>query len=355
MSDFTEYIEKTCSQENFENIKNKIEKNNNWFPRYSGYLMEYISCFYFMYLKDKYTERALSGKIYFTETESKGVKKLKLLEKIFSVKNEYSNDKKYKVISLLGIKIKLKIDSKKNFEEYPKKSYSQFGEDIIIKNLLMLLKNSKLISDINYIDIGCNHPIKGSNTYSLYIDGIRGILIDANPFACKNCHKIRNEDIIINSIITTDNTTEKKMSFYIFSETSGLNTYSESSRDEVLKLFPGFKKTMKEIEIKTVSINKIVKENFIDKKKYPIFIDLDVEGVEMDILKSWDFSLSKPIVWCIETAGIMTCCSLAKKNQEIITYMLNNGYVIYADTYANTIFIEKNAYNKLTREKDNNV
>ena len=34
---------------------------------------------------------------------------MKLLEKIFSVRNEYSNNKKYKVIKILGIKIKLGI------------------------------------------------------------------------------------------------------------------------------------------------------------------------------------------------------------------------------------------------------
>lgn len=45
---------------------------------------------------------------------------MKLLEKIFSVRNEYSNDKKYKVITLLGIKIKLKIQQPKITSIYNK-------------------------------------------------------------------------------------------------------------------------------------------------------------------------------------------------------------------------------------------
>jgi len=52
-----------------------------------------------------------------------------------------------------------------------RKFYSQFGEDVILLNLMG--------SGIGtYIDIGAGHPIRGSNTYALYRNGRSGILID---------------------------------------------------------------------------------------------------------------------------------------------------------------------------------
>ncbi|MDH5790264.1 MAG: hypothetical protein OEZ27_06695, partial [Nitrospinota bacterium] len=51
--------------------------------------------------------------------------------------------------------------------------YSQFGEDIILKGFI--LRN---INDGFYVDVGCYHPKKYSNTYKLYKRGWRGINID---------------------------------------------------------------------------------------------------------------------------------------------------------------------------------
>ena len=64
----------------------------------------------------------------------------------------------------LGIKYKYFIK---------KKSYSQFGEDLILKEIF-----GNFIG--KYVDIGCFHPIKYSNTTLLHKDGWTGINIDLN-------------------------------------------------------------------------------------------------------------------------------------------------------------------------------
>ena len=65
-----------------------------------------------------------------------------------------------------------KIIKKIYYEKYTKKSYSYSHVDLVV---------DKMFSKINkgfYIDIGCNHPIKFNNTYTLYKRGWRGINID---------------------------------------------------------------------------------------------------------------------------------------------------------------------------------
>jgi FkbM family methyltransferase len=58
---------------------------------------------------------------------------------------------------------------------YPHLSWSQTGEDMILRDLLARQ------SDGMYIDIGAFHPRFGSNTYALYKRGWRGVNVDARP------------------------------------------------------------------------------------------------------------------------------------------------------------------------------
>ena len=79
--------------------------------------------------------------------------------------------------------------------------------------------------------------------------------------------------------------------------------------------------------------------------KYPDFVSLDVEGLDTEILKSLDFSRFRPEVFCVETLDYSED-KTARKNQDIFRIMENNGYVVYADTNLNTIFVEKEVWSK---------
>lgn len=176
MAQFTEWINKNWSKQKFDKAINKYI--DGYYPRYTGFLMEYISCFYFMYLKEKYKEKALSGPIFFTEETNNNNTKLSLLEKIFSVRNEYSNNKKYKVVTIAGIKIKKRLKTKlekaysihyvpdltlkeKKFLQNIQNQNNELMKGVIFNNLIQQkdwIKNKEFI------------PTKGAATYSfLYI------------------------------------------------------------------------------------------------------------------------------------------------------------------------------------------
>jgi hypothetical protein len=57
-----------------------------------------------------------------------------------------------------------------------KQSYSQYGEDIYVAELLCGIKQGSCI----YIDVGANQPSQISNTYLFYRKGFRGILMEPN-------------------------------------------------------------------------------------------------------------------------------------------------------------------------------
>ena len=59
----------------------------------------------------------------------------------------------------------------------PKKSYSLLGEDIFLNKYFNNQKKGF------YIDVGCYHPISGSNTYLLYKKGWRGMNFDISKLS----------------------------------------------------------------------------------------------------------------------------------------------------------------------------
>ena len=73
------------------------------------------------------------------------------------------------------------------------------------------------------------------------------------------------------------------------------------------------------------------------------FISLDVEGLEKEILGAFPFEKIRPEVFCIETLSYSTT-GRGVKSDDLVGLMQENEYSLYADTYINSIFIEKNRY-----------
>ena len=78
-----------------------------------------------------------------------------------------------------------------NLDGYATKSYSQEGEDMILKRLFGGQKFGF------YVDVGAHHPKRFSNTYYFYKKGWRGINIDAMPGSMIAFDKLRPRDINI--------------------------------------------------------------------------------------------------------------------------------------------------------------
>ena len=94
MKTFVKWVKDNCSKDRYDRFYQAYKKNKDYQPRHISYLMEYVSSFYFMYLRDKYKDRALECKILFTEPPKfislHRHKVIKLLVKVLV------NGKKYK-------------------------------------------------------------------------------------------------------------------------------------------------------------------------------------------------------------------------------------------------------------------
>lgn len=212
-------------------------------------------------------------------------------------------------------------------------SYSQIGEDLIVDYLF----NSLNINNPTYLDIGTNQPISNNNTYLFYTKNCKGVCIEPNIDMCKLIRKKRPNDTLLNIGIGLSDT--QAADFYLFPGL--LNGWSTFSQEEALKRQNESGITPQKISIALKPINEIIEKYF---DPYPNFISIDVEGLDMDILKSIDFQQYQPEVICVETI-IFSTTNSETKLLSIIEFLDSKGYLAYADTHVNTIFCRKNLFN----------
>jgi len=212
-------------------------------------------------------------------------------------------------------------------------TYSQCGEDRIVEHIFRMLKKGKLF----YMDIGANEPTYGSNTFLFYENGSNGICVEPNTTLNNRIKSKRKRDLCLN--IGVGNTTQKEMDFYII-DPHTLSTFSKEDA-EILQKDPKYK-IEKIVKVPILSFNEIV--DLYAQNQRIDYVSIDVEGLNQEIVESIDFSKNRPSVFCIETLTFSTNGNEIRLNQ-ISKKMIANDYFIYADTYINTIFIDKNVWN----------
>lgn len=207
------------------------------------------------------------------------------------------------------------------------RSYSQAGEDAIIRFLF----NDKNITNISYLDIGTNIPDITNNTYLFYLSGSSGVCIEADKSLIAQIKKVRPRDKVLNIGVAAYNQTEAD--FYIFNY--GMNTFDKIEAE--LRSKSGKYKILETVRVKLIDINTIISENF---EKRPDFLSLDIEGLDLSVIKALDFNLYPIPVICVETC-MYSETHIRPKDLSIIEFMSTKGYEVYADTYINTIFVNK--------------
>ncbi len=216
-----------------------------------------------------------------------------------------------------------------------KVSYAQSGEDIIIEYLF----ESIGISNPKYIDIGTNLPKKGNNTYLFYLKNSKGICIEPDFSLIPAIKKIRPKDKILNIGLSFEKTAQA--AFYYFE--SHYNAWNTFSKEDAIVKSNKSGIAFKEMKVELDTINNICKSyNFQDVN----YLSIDVEGLDLAILKSIDFEVIKPEVICVETIAF-SLTNTINKNQDIAAFMNSKDYLIYADTNLNTIFCRKDIFQKL--------
>lgn len=211
-----------------------------------------------------------------------------------------------------------------------KVSYAQCGEDIIVDYVLAALG----VGAVSYLDIGAHHPRYLSNTYYFYRQGGRGVCVEPDPNALNAFKQVRPRDICLPVGVGTSPGTAD----LFLMTTSTLNTFS---RDEAERYQAyGTERIERVIPVEIKTVNQVLEEYF---EIAPDFVSMDVEGMDLSILKGFDFERFRPKVFCVETLTY-TEDGGEKKISELSNILQGHGYLIYADTYINTIAVDRHTW-----------
>ncbi len=216
-------------------------------------------------------------------------------------------------------------------------TFSQFGEDIIMLKMLERYN----VTDITYLDIGANYPVLANNTYNFYLRGYTGVLVEPNESLYNQLKKVRPADTSLNVGISDGNANEAD--FYMFPDSdNSMNTFSK--QDALNSEREGFK-IEKVVKVPLKDINELISEQF---KKPITVVSLDVEGFDEIILRKLDFNKYRPLLICVETA-IYNQSREFERRTGVMELMASKGYFVYADTHVNTIFCNREWFDRLLK------
>ena len=218
-------------------------------------------------------------------------------------------------------------------KKFIKKSYSGGAQDLIIN---YFFKNKK--KGI-YIDVGCYHPYNGNNTKLLYDKGWSGINIDLDFHTIDFFNFVRKGDENINIAISDK---EGVKDLYFFHNRSAINSLSEIRKEEA--------KEVRKIQTKTLNS---VFENSKFKNEKINLLSIDVEGHEIEVLKSLDLAKYIPEMVVIEFLERDIINNLEFHNQninevlnsEIYRHMIKNNYHFVNWLHSDLIFVHNSARN----------
>jgi FkbM family methyltransferase len=205
---------------------------------------------------------------------------------------------------------------------YATKSYSQEGEDIILKRFFEGNKNGF------YIDVGAHHPKRFSNTYLFYKMGWRGINIDPNHDAINLFNKKRPRDINLECGISD---TEGRLNYYMFEEPA-FNSFSEEYATRIEDTTNN-----RVIEKKIVDVYRLsnILPTHISLNDSIEFLSVDAEAYDINVLRSNDWSKFRPHIVLVEELNF------SFGRSQVYKYLTGVDYIFLAKTFNSVFYVDK--------------
>jgi FkbM family methyltransferase len=195
------------------------------------------------------------------------------------------------------------------------------------KHFLFLKDYFKEKKDGFYIDVGCFHPIRLSNTKFLYDKGWRGINIDISKKSIDLFKITRKKDINLNIGIGNKNEISEA---YFKKDLFHANTLVYDHAETFLGEY-----TKKKINVHT--LNSVISNNAKNKKID--FLDIDCEGKDLEVLEGLDLNKNEIDLISIEMHGYD---EKTKRNGELIfDVMKTNRYKKLYGDFPDTLIFKK--------------
>ena len=209
-----------------------------------------------------------------------------------------------------------------------RRSFAQQGEDLILYNLLC---HDLQIRMPSYLDIGAGDPALSNNTYALYLTGSRGVLVEPNPVLVRMLRAVRPGDVVVGCGVGLAKATEAD--YFVIRGRWPLNTFSRETVAEYRR--QSAEDPVEEVlKLPLVPINQLIADCF---GAAPDLISIDIEGMDLAVLRTMDFRAHRPAAICAETKKP----GISHDNTPVARLLRTKGYVPCAGSLYNTIFVDR--------------
>jgi FkbM family methyltransferase len=178
-----------------------------------------------------------------------------------------------------------------------------------------------------YIDVGCYHPIRLSNTRFLHNKGWSGINIDISKKSIDLFRIARKKDINLNIGIGNKN---EISDVYFQKKLFHANTLDYKHAQRFLTQIINTK-------INVLTLNSVI-DKYAKNKKID-FIDIDCEGKDLEVLQGLNLSKNEIDLISIEMHGYDT--RTTKKSDLIFDIMKKNRFKNVYGSYPDTMIFKK--------------
>ena len=208
-------------------------------------------------------------------------------------------------------------------------SFSYSGEDKLLSLLLPCPTGF-------YVDVGAYHPIVGSNTYKLYLQGWRGLTIEPCHDNARLFEQLRPRD----RHLTIGIAAESSMLTYHRFPYAELNTFDPKSA-EVVAWTEGV------TEVATESVLCRPLSEVLDQYAPGRHVDLlsiDAEGLDLVVLQSLDWQRQRPTAICVEDSAAYHLGALGKPQCSAIRAFLHmRDYLLVSQALVSFVYVDRHA------------
>jgi hypothetical protein len=203
-------------------------------------------------------------------------------------------------------------------------SFSQLGEDAVLWWMFHDRFNGF------YVDVGCHHPYRFSNTAALHIfNGWRGINVDVDERAIAAFNKVRPNDVNL-SMAVGPKAERREVTLF---EDGAVN-----SLDAAAAANPAWAYMKHEKRLVDVHPLSAILDQYVPAGQSIDLLNVDAEGLDFSILSSNDWSKYLPEVIAVEVHGFNPG---APQQSQIFTFLSEKGYALISHLVVTSIYRKK--------------
>lgn len=209
-----------------------------------------------------------------------------------------------------------------------RRSYSQYGEDMLLRGFFKELGKWNWEYKGFYVDIGAYHPTRLSNTKIFSVAGWRGINVEPSKEAMQLFQKTRRRDINVHAGIAA---VIGELDYYQFS-CRPMNTFSK----EFAELVIANGASLSGIEKVPVMTMEALLDTYLPEGVSIDFVSIDCEGLDFAILQSNNWHKYRPefILVEIHTNGK----NWRVQKGPIATFLRSVGYELVGQSFVTALF-----------------